>query len=105
MSLNVSPLYHQDNIKEDPTVSQSQQAPEQGLGVLAASIGVVDAVGVGGLCWQLAQLGKLLLLRHPDSHGSLTTAVSCKTREQGMGGWEAGMVAQAKGTALWHPLR
>lgn len=44
MGLNVPPLYHQDNIKEDPTVSQSKQSPEQGLGVLCASIGIVDAV-------------------------------------------------------------
>jgi hypothetical protein len=70
MGLNVLPLYHQDNVKEDPTVSQSQQAPEQGLGVLCASIGIVDTVGVGGLCGQPAQLGKVLLLSHPDSHSS-----------------------------------
>jgi hypothetical protein len=68
MRLDVSPLHHQDNIKEDPTVSESQQASEQGLGVLRAAVSVVDAMRVRGLCGQLAQLGELLLLCHPDSH-------------------------------------
>lgn len=46
MGLNVSPLHHQDNIKEDATVPESQQPPEQGLGVLCTPVGVVDTMWV-----------------------------------------------------------
>ena len=68
MGLDVSALHHQHNIEEDSAVPESQQPSEQSLGVLCAAVGVVHAVWVGGLCRQLAELGELLLLRHPDSH-------------------------------------
>lgn len=46
MGLDVSPLHHQDDVKEDAAVPESQQPPEQGLGVLCTPVGVVDAVWV-----------------------------------------------------------
>lgn len=46
MGFDVSPLHHQDHIEEDATVPKSQEPPEQGLGVLGASVGVVDTVWV-----------------------------------------------------------
>lgn len=66
MGLDVSALHHQHNVEEDAAVTESQQPPEQGLGVLRAAVGVADAVWVRGLRRQLAQLAELLLLRHPD---------------------------------------
>lgn len=36
--------------------------------MLCAPVGVVDAVWVSGLRRRLAQLGELLLFRHPDHH-------------------------------------
>lgn len=68
MGLDVSALHHQHNIEEDPAVPESQQPSEQSLGVLCAAVGIVHAVWVGGLRRQLAELGELLLLCHPDSH-------------------------------------
>ena len=66
MGFNVSPLHHQDYIEEDAAVPKSQQPPEQGLGMLCTSVGVVDTVWGRGLRGQLAQLGELLLLCHSD---------------------------------------
>lgn len=81
MGLNVSALHHQDNVKEDATVPQSQQPPEQGLGVLRAAVCVADAVWVRGLRGQLAQLAELLLLRHPD-HGTKPQQLSRQLARQ-----------------------
>lgn len=46
MRLDMSPFYYQDNVEEDAAVPESQQPPEQGLGVLCTPVGVVDAVWV-----------------------------------------------------------
>ena len=85
MGLDVPPLHHQDDIEKDAAVPESQQAPEKGLRVLCTPVGVADTVRVGGLCGQLAELGELLFLRHPD-HRSRPQHCGCQlARQRGEG--------------------
>lgn len=107
MGLNVSPLHHQDNVKEDPTVSESQQPPEQSLGVLCTAVGIVDAVWVGGLCGQLTKLGELLLLCHSECHTSphhcdLSAGKTERTMSEQVG--DASIIHTGLLYALWHLL-
>lgn len=78
------PLY-QDNVEEDAAVPESQQPPEQGLRVLRTPVGIVDAVWVWRLNGQLAQLGELLLLCHPDHHTRLHHLGRQLARQRGQG--------------------